>query len=439
MPTSGVACHSAHCLIASAIVLGQRIAVLDAFLEIQRLDLEPAFGAMRLRVEPPDQPAATQDRQHVVTPDALGRRHVDLDPIVEVEHRGHAFAVPDDGIERRQQRRVRRAQASARSGEAFVVMLGMHVACVLPAVDGDAQQLAALDVAVEIDVLEPPAAAEVIVDPARLRDAERAHRAEHEFAMHRFGRRRLDVGRAHLREHALAQVVDALEIVAPRDHELAEREQRFEPALLVLPAPPAARAFLGALEIGRLEPARRANARENRVHLGLVLTQIAVRALHRPVAEPFERVAAMQRVVRRRRETGFVRPAFEDRAGVEQFVEPRRTVRADPRKQHEVRAARDDADRVDLQLAHALDRGEHVALARAPARAREQALRGEVQQARLMRAEMKPGFHVRMRTLTCAARGSRRDDPARRRCVRGADTSGRRDSRCGTSDRFRRS
>jgi len=45
-------------------------------------------------------------------------------------------------------------------------------------------------------------------------------------------------------------------------------------------------------------------------------------------------------------------------------------------------------DRVDLQEAHAFDRGRHVGFARATARFREQALREEVEVAGLLLAEV---------------------------------------------------
>src|SRR5665213_3203596 len=102
----------------------------------------------------------------------------------------------------------------------------------------------------------------------------------------------------------------------------------------------------------------------------------------------------MQRIVRDRCEAGFMRPGFEDRAFFEQLFEPLRLVHTEPGKQHEIRAARDDVDGIDLQYAHAFDRGKHVRFACTWAWPRKQALRGEMEVARLLDAEVDRRSHV---------------------------------------------
>ena len=172
--------------------------------------------------------------------------------------------------------------------------------------------------------------------------------------------------------------------------------RRSTPAAPRRPAPPAAalRAF-AAFELRGLDGAVRADVREQLRHAGRVLPAAALRALHRPVPIACAlRVPPVQREIAERRETGLVRPAFEDRAFGEQFVQPLRRVPTEPREQHQVRAARNDMDGVDLQHAHACDRGQHVGLARAPARSREQALRRKVQAARLPGGEPRRSGHV---------------------------------------------
>ena len=51
-----------------------------------------------------DQPVAEQERQHVVAVDPLGRRHVDLDAVPHAEQALGAGTLPDQRVERRQQR-----------------------------------------------------------------------------------------------------------------------------------------------------------------------------------------------------------------------------------------------------------------------------------------------------------------------------------------------
>ena len=64
------------------------------------------------------------------------------------------------------------------------------------------------------------------------------------------------------------------------------------------------------------------------------------------------------------------------------LVEPVRVVRAEPAPQHQVGTARDHADGIDLQHAHAPDRFEHVVAGCGPAAWIEHALGGEMECAR---------------------------------------------------------
>src|SRR5690606_48215 len=79
-------------------------------------------------------------------------------------------------------------------------------------------------------------------------------------------------------------------------------------------------------------------------------------------------------------EARLVRPVLEQRSVGKQLVQPLPLVRrTEPTEQHEIWTARNDADRVDLEHAHATDRIEHVLPARTPSRAAVQALRVQMQ------------------------------------------------------------
>jgi hypothetical protein len=68
-----------------------------------------------------------------------------------------------------------------------------------------------------------------------------------------------------------------------------------------------------------------------------------------------------------------------------------RLVLAQPAEQHEIRTARDDADRVDLQHAHPPDRRQHVLLARTAACPPVEPLRPQMQPPRGLRAQPQHG------------------------------------------------
>ena len=76
----------------------------DAGLDVGALHAQHAGGAVGLQVDAPDEAVAEQVRQHVVAVDPLRRRRVDLDAVVEVEQPLVAVAVPDQRVERAEQR-----------------------------------------------------------------------------------------------------------------------------------------------------------------------------------------------------------------------------------------------------------------------------------------------------------------------------------------------
>ncbi len=86
-------------------------------------------------------------------------------------------------------------------------------------------------------------------------------------------------------------------------------------------------------------------------------------------------------VVFYRHEPRLVRPVFEQGAFGQMLVEPLRLTVANAAEQHEVRAACDHVNRVDLQLRHAANRAQHVRFRRFTARRRKQALGYQMQSA----------------------------------------------------------
>ena len=73
-------------------------------LEMHRMDEQSRSLTVSLQVEPGDELVAEQERKDVIAVLALVGRRVNLDPVVEVEEPYRAGALPDERIERREQR-----------------------------------------------------------------------------------------------------------------------------------------------------------------------------------------------------------------------------------------------------------------------------------------------------------------------------------------------
>ena len=112
-----------------------------AGLGVRRLHDQPPGPAVELpvglEVDPPDDPVAEQEGQHVVAVDALLGRHVDLDPVVEVEERLGAGSLPHD--------RVEGAQQCPGVDPARQPGVAVEVGRPAPALDRHREQLALLD------------------------------------------------------------------------------------------------------------------------------------------------------------------------------------------------------------------------------------------------------------------------------------------------------
>src|SRR6516162_4774871 len=128
---------------------------------------------------------------------------------------------------------MRRAQPALPRAFEQRGVIAMHVGVGGPALDRDANEIARLDVWLQYGVGEALAGAEVVGNPARLRHAKRAHGAQDLFAPYFACGERRKHRLSDLFEHAAGEIVDALEVFAPANHQFTEREPRLEPALFV--------------------------------------------------------------------------------------------------------------------------------------------------------------------------------------------------------------
>ena len=133
--------------------LGHRTELLGEL--VRRLFRSAGFGvraehpehpvlAVGLEVDPADDPVAEQEREHVVAVHPLRLGHVDLDPVEEVEELLGALALPDDRVERAEQRPRRHLPRQ--------LGVAVQVCRLVPAVDLHREQLPVLDQLVDRDL-----------------------------------------------------------------------------------------------------------------------------------------------------------------------------------------------------------------------------------------------------------------------------------------------
>ena len=249
---------------------------------------------------------------------------------------------------------------------------GRHV----PALDLDRMQLARLDQLGHAWPDRVGGQPEVVAQLGQRGHAERARGDRDELALGVLlarGRR----GEHRAREHALGQVVEALEVAAAGARHLAAPEQHLDRALGVRPVPPRARlAWALTVELTGGERAALADLLEH------VLEE--VRLLLRDAAHPAPRLVVgalhpppQQRLQLDVDQARLVAPVLEQppRRVVGGFVERLAVVGAEAREARQVVRAREHVDRVDLDERDAVEQppdGPAVG----PARLRE-ALRGE--------------------------------------------------------------
>ena len=80
----------------------------EAVLPPQVEDCAATRPPVEARLDPADEAIAEQERQDVVAPATLRGRDVDLPDVVEVVQRAQEVAVPDERVERREERDARR-------------------------------------------------------------------------------------------------------------------------------------------------------------------------------------------------------------------------------------------------------------------------------------------------------------------------------------------
>src|SRR5262245_28972141 len=95
---------------------------------------------MSFCIEPANQYATTQDRQHEITVLALRLGGVALEPVIEIENCLRARAIPHDRIEWREHRRIGRLERALSGLLQCSAMVWVHERRLLPAFDLAAQK-----------------------------------------------------------------------------------------------------------------------------------------------------------------------------------------------------------------------------------------------------------------------------------------------------------
>ena len=385
-------------------------------LQMNLLDLELTRLAMRLGIQSGHDPTAMQDGQHKVSVATFGLRHIALEGVVEIEHGLATFAIPDQRIKRREQRGVRGLQCVLHACLQGPGVVAMHVGRLLPTADIYRKQRAACEQWREIRILESWRRAEIVVDPACLGNAQCPDCVQYQLPGDVRLRRHLLSGfDLHAFQHAFAQVIYALEALASGNHQLTPRKQGLQPALFILPCPPATGFASCRLEIRRSAWTVLADVLQYGIHsssLGRVCSQ---RVFAGPMlfAPAMRAVRLMQGIRGSRCKAGLVGPALEDPPLLQRVFQPVRRVIPKARKQHQVGTARDHMDGVDLQDAHALDAGQQIRGLWHGRRRREQTLRMQVQVAGLLDADARwrgrDSGHPPIMQVACASgnRGAR--------------------------------
>ncbi len=208
------------------------------------MDEQPSRLAVGLQVEPGHEQVAEQEGKYVIAVLALVRRRVNLDPVVEVEEPQRAGSLPDERIERRQQRP--RGDATRPAG--VTVKIGEP----RPAWNLDRLENARLEERLDRLSRIVWAKTEIVAQILLRGDAERLSRALDEGALRvlfvRSGQGE-DLGR----NDALGQVVDPLEAAAPHcGRDVSRPKQPLEGLFRVAPFPPARPAALFFQVRGRM-------------------------------------------------------------------------------------------------------------------------------------------------------------------------------------------
>ena len=299
-----------------------------------------ARATVGLGIEQSDKRRPLKQGQREVAEGSLGGRQVTLDGEVESKQTAHPLAVDEEGVERRKnaqttRRRIGRAQAF-KVGRANPVRGLRHPFHRHP--DQTSLLFALAQDGVDaVDMLLAQ-----IGDFVARHQAKGVERTIDVPRGVRLGRRRSGIGIR--RQHALGQVKDLLEALAS-DHQVAGHEQVLQRAFGGFPVPPAS-GSPGGLEMPRHQRPFVAYPRQYVLGLGLVGAE-PVMAVGADALLAWQRVAE----IAPRQVSGGVRPVFEHRRA----IEPVGPVAGNARRQDVVMGAFDDADRVDLDEADAVD------------------------------------------------------------------------------------
>ena len=316
---------------------------------------EPPGRAIRLQVHPGDQAVAEQEGQHVVAVQPLVRRRVDLDPVAHAEQALGPRTVPDQRVERRQQR--------SRADPPRVPGCRIKVGRLAPSLDAHGGDLARLHQLGDAGLGVIRREAKVVPQIARRRDPERASGDAQELAVGVWlaGRRPVedDAG-----QHTPSQIIDPLEAGAPGGGRDPPRpEQPLQRALGVAPAPPAA-LTLGPFQVGCGERPLGRNALQD----GLGLRAAFAREGLQPAPGPLPPLGAGHAPAQpwmqlQRQQRGLVSPVLEQRLPGPPggLLQQGARIVAEPRIERQVVRSGQDVDRVDLEQGRALQHPVQVA------------------------------------------------------------------------------
>ena len=332
-----------------------------------------------LEVDAGDQLAVEQEREHVVAVLPLRLGHVDLDAVAEPEDPLGAGPLPDQRVERAEQRppghppRHRRARSP--------------VGRVPPAAHVDPLQLAGLDQLGD----RPPAVLgtqPVVVAQVRLgRHAQGPGRPQDQPAR-RLVLRRRRAGQHVGGQHPLGQVVEPLEVPAGAGGERPDAEQVLADPFHVRALPPGRPGWSTAHRTAEHRLQLAGPDRPELLDRGQHVVDQAGMALHQHRIVPPPALAlgrgAQQRPVPHRQQAGLVRPVLDQQPGPPGGVRPGRVVdqrpivAAEPAEQRHVVRAHRDVDRVELQQPDPVQRAHQVPAGdRAGRVGRAEPLRGE--------------------------------------------------------------
>src|SRR5687768_7813215 len=269
---------------------------LESLLPPEPEHLYASGSAVDARLDAAGQPVAEEDRQHVPAPPPLGRRVEELPDVVELEQRTEEAAVPDQRIERREERnRGRRLRRRFEQSD----LVAEDEALAAHALDLDGNEVAVLNELIaergSARMPRPPRVglrgAEAAEDVSSAADAEQAVRAvaRVELVAQLFWQR--DISPKQLRrEQSLEEVVVPTVAVASREAEHARERVRLEQrAHGVRRHPePVGRAPALALEVARRQRPLRPDPLEHPLGCLGVLGDHARRSRSQLRAEPGE-------------------------------------------------------------------------------------------------------------------------------------------------------